>query len=296
MPRRLGVVAVVSLLLVPDWAAAFGWRTHCYTPPGYYAPPAVIYVPVCPTLELSPLAPPTVHVSPAAPPSQEMPRKNTQAPTETQVKPAEFATPTPAPPPDGGSETRQSPVAMPKPTKPPEEDAVNKVPKLELPLPSPPSTPTTPAAPPTEPRLELPPIKPATKGQPAKSETTKPEPTKTESPRTNEGTIPPIVLPQLPPPGGVSESKYRPATADRPEIAVLPVDGAPPAGATRKVGFYNYTGRDLELKIGSNPVALPARSYFTAEVPVKFTWQVGSSAEETTTIPADSAGVEVVLK
>jgi hypothetical protein len=182
---------------------------------------------------------------------------------------------------------------MPKTTKPPEEDSANKVPKLELPLPSPPSAP---AAPPAEPRLELPPIKAAPKGQPAKSEATKPEPTKPESTKTNEGTIPPIVLPQLPPPGGVSESKYRPAAGDRPEVAVLPVDGDPPAGATRKVGFYNYTGRDLELKIEGNAVALPAKSFVTAEVPVRFTWRVGSAAEETTTIPANSAGVEVVLK
>jgi hypothetical protein len=289
MPRRLGVLAVVAVLLVPDWAAAFGWQSHCYAPPAYYSQPAIILVPVCPPAVYTPLPPPTVHVSPPAAPPQEMPRKNTQAPTEPEIKPAEFATPKPAPPSDGGGEPRRSPAP---PARPAEEEAANKVPKLDLPLPA---APSAPVAPPAEPKLELPPIKPAAKAETPKLAMPKTEPAKTEPAKT-ELTIPPIVLPQLPPPGGVSESKYRPATTDRPSVAVLPVDGTPPAGAKRKVGFYNYTGLDLELKVEGTAVTLPAKSYVTADVPTKFTWRVGTAADETTTIPADSAGVEVVLK
>jgi hypothetical protein len=286
MPRRLGVLAVIAVLLVPDWAAAFGWRARCYAPLTYYAQPAVILVPVCPPAVYTPLPPPTVHVSPAPP--SDMPKKNTQAPFErldsSEIKPAEFATPKPAPPPDGGGESRRSPTTP--AAKPAEEESANKVPKLDLPLPTSPP----PTVPPVEPKLELPPIKPAAKSEPAKTEPAKTEPGKTEL------TVPPIVLPQLPPPGGVSESKYRPATADRPSVAVLPVDGMLPAGAKRKVGFYNYTGGDLELRVEGTAVTLPAKSYVTADVPTKFTWRVGTAADETTTIPADSAGVEVVLK
>src|SRR5438874_2117498 len=111
--------------------------------------------------------------------------------------------------------------------------------------------------------------------------------------------VPPVVLPQLPPiapTGGLSESKYRPATADRPAFAVLPVDGAAPGGANPRwaVGFYNYTGRDLELRVGGSAVRLPARSSVTASVPGTFAWRVGGGADETTVIPPASGGVEIV--
>lgn len=325
MTRTIGALAVLGLLLVPDWATALGWRRRALVPaaPAYSPPAEVILLPPClPTIPLAPpvgyapglaLQPPTVQVSPGsttAPPADAS-KDGVKAPAEpgtgNPVRPAGFSTPpapTPAPPepakvvptvPD-----RPPVVERAAPAKAAEDDPANRVPKLNLPMENPtftaPKNPEPKAAVPDAPKAgdpgimlpQLPPVVP-----PA----AKPEPA---MPGRVEPTPPPIVLPQLPPvtpAGGTSESKYRPTTVETPSVAVLPVDGAPAAGAaTRKVGFYNYTDRDLNLRVAGSPVKLPAKSYVTADVSPTFTWRLSDRTEETTTVPAGSAGVEVVIK
>jgi hypothetical protein len=168
-----------------------------------------------------------------------------------------------------------------------EEEPGNKLPPLNLPMTNP-AKETTPTE--TPPKLNLPPVSDTPKLTiPPISDTPKIElPPITAKSEPSNFPLPPLVMP--------TEVKYRPTLDDRPQIDVLPVDGDPPAGAVWKVGFYNYTGRDLELRVEGRTVTLPARSYVTARVPGTFTWRVGRGADEKTTIPPTSAGVEIVLK
>jgi hypothetical protein len=286
MTRTVGTLAVVALLLVPDWATAFGWRARRWVRPfrAPSPPAAMVLLPPClPVIPVTPYAPPapatlrppTVQVVPEAGAAADKPRGIAPAPADpaTDIRPAgNLATPTAAPP-DPPKTTSEAParsqvIDAAPPPKPAEEKPESRLPKTDLPLPS------------------LP-------GNGSKADA--PAAGKIDSP------VPPIVLPQLPPvpaAGAKTESKYRPAAGDRPSFAVLPVDGVAPAGANPawQVGFFNYTGRDLELRVEGQAVALPARSYVTAKVPGTFTWRVGTGADETTTIPAASGGVEIVLK
>jgi hypothetical protein len=281
MFRTAATFAVLALLFLPDGASAFWWRYRAFRSWAYCPPPPVVVVPQC--APVVPVVNPGVHApgSPLPPPSVsvEPPKGNTQAP-DSQVRPTgldepgRLATPTPAPPEPAKTEARTPAVAeTPPPPRPAEEQPESKLPKLDLPLTNPKSEEKA-----TDPlKIELPPVPAGKKAEPK---------------------LPPLVVPQLPPPAAASESKYRPATADRPGYTVLPVDGAGSTGTkgTWKVGFYNYTTRDLELAVEGRTVALPARSYVTAAVPGTFSWRVGAGADESTTIPAGSGGVEVVLK
>ncbi len=67
-------------------------------------------------------------------------------------------------------------------------------------------------------------------------------------------------------------------------------------GTLRKVGFFNHTGRDLDLVIEGKAVKLPKKSYLNAELPVKFTWKADGNEAHATTVPDGAAGVDVLFK
>jgi len=108
-----------------------------------------------------------------------------------------------------------------------------------------------------------------------------------------ESTLPPL---QIVPPPEPSTSRSSPLS-DRKAFEVVPVTGAAPAaGALRSVGIFNHTDRDVSLTVEGETVTLPKRSYVTAAVPRKFAWKLGDGAAQTTEVPADSPGVEIVLR
>lgn len=281
MTRRFTLLVSTGLLAVPGLALA-------YYPPGYCPPPR--YVPCPPVTYVCP-SPPVVECPPATtPPAKPLnPPKvmeKPEAPEPKAVKPAAAAEPMPMKKPDlekPEQETPKGELAIPSPAvpetpaekpKPPEPapftlppiDAPKKKdetpPKLELPS----------AKSETPPKVDIPPITlPPTTIVPVKSEE-KPKP-------------PEIVLPKI------SESKYTPT---EPKVRVVPVEGRRSAG-DQTVNLYNYTDRDLQLQVGGKATKLPAKSLLALTLPDAFAWKFGEKAE-TITIPADAAGLSIIIQ
>jgi hypothetical protein len=77
---------------------------------------------------------------------------------------------------------------------------------------------------------------------------------------------------------------------------VFPATGAAAGSALRKVGFFNHTSRDLELKIQGEAVTLPAKSYLHANLPPTFTWQCSTQPATTEKVPGDASGLDVLIR
>lgn len=298
----------------PACVAPIVYTYECY--PWMLPAPVVVATPAAPAPATTPAPAPATPAQPtpttgeANPPSGPLavPRA---APSEPDlIKPVETVTPQ-RPPMVEFQPAREQPeetlprLDLPMPKRPAAKEAPVQPPELDLPK----IEPKAPANPGTipEPKLELPKIEPKTPA-PANPGGI-PEPKlelplidKTKAPKAEESNIPPIVLPQLPvspASSNKSESKYRPAARVALQIDELPVAGSAPQGEQRKVGFYNFTGETIQLQIAGRDVLLPAKSYVTANVPPTFRWLVvdgSDSPARETTIPADSPGMEVLLK
>ena len=313
MTRSACLLASAGLLLLPDGATAFGWRTR-YCPPApmvtvspeiVFLPPMMPYIPVgsydyCPPGVVTPMAP---RITPPAPPKL-MEKPSVQAPEagKPAVRPATFATPMEiplkksfAPPP--------RPAAV-EPSKPSETIPKTDLPKFELPKIEQPK----PAAPkidlPTieQPKLELP------KTVAPKIDLPSFELPKIEQPKPSpeiklpEIKLPEISLPDLAPvapTGGISTSRYRPETGEsRPAITMLLVEsnGKQLVDGKRKIGFYNYMDREVSLIVDGTTTKLPGKTSLNVTVGKTFTWRVGNAPDETTVIANGSAGWEIVIK
>lgn len=205
---------------------------------------------------------------------------------------------------------------------PESEKATEPLPKMPTPtlVPEVPSK-SAAAAPP----LVLPPA-PGSKGSPnAKPvETAVPDATPMPAPAPFEPPIPPTLVPTLPnsgepkkdaadrdplpplvlppeAPGGSSgivpesTSRSSPLSA-RFQVRVFTATGALRAAATKRIGFFNHTDRDIDLVIEGRAVTLPRKTYIHAEVPPTFTWQHSGNPAKPTTVPADSPGLDVLFK
>jgi hypothetical protein len=125
-----------------------------------------------------------------------------------------------------------------------------------------------------------------------------PEPRK--APKSDKGNddLPPIILP---PEGTGTSNGVIPTTSKSSPLAgaikvqVFSAAGTA-AGNLRKVGFFNHTGRDLDLVIEGRSVKLPKKSYLNAELPTKFTWKAAGNDAVATTVPTGAAGVDVLFK
>ena len=96
--------------------------------------------------------------------------------------------------------------------------------------------------------------------------------------------------------GGAQSSPITSAPREL-KVNVYPAGGnVRPTGGTYKIAFYNHTDRALELTIDGQTVALPARSYINAQLPARFTWKCGDRPAATATVPADAAGLDVLIK
>jgi len=115
--------------------------------------------------------------------------------------------------------------------------------------------------------------------------------------------LPPLVLPpDTPgapsgaiPPAKPITSRSSPLTGGM-KVQVFSAGGPVPASSLRKIGFFNHTGRDIQLVIEGKAVTLPKKSYLQAELPVKFTWKHSDRPAETATVPDDAAGLDVLFK
>ncbi len=92
----------------------------------------------------------------------------------------------------------------------------------------------------------------------------------------------PVPAPALPtPPPGVKE------TPSLYESTASPL---------ARVSFWNYTGRDVRLRIDGEDRALPAGRCLTLELAREFAWRMDDRAEEIERVPASQGAVEIVLR
>jgi hypothetical protein len=119
-----------------------------------------------------------------------------------------------------------------------------------------------------------------------------PKPKSVEEP-SKENRIPKTDLPVEAKPDTTPKS---PAKAF--EEYVIPGSGRKRAEvpAEVKVGFFNHTGRDLELNVGSDVVKLPKDQYVTLKLPRSFTWGEKGTKTREAKIPDDAEGLEIVLR
>ena len=307
MLRHLCVTALFAVVLIPDWAAAcwprwggLAYETTYYEPtyyaPAYYAPPAYcqpVYVLPCvpvqpPRVEAPKPAGGSSRVAPPKPP-EVRPAANVEAPKIEVAEPK-----------------RSGLIDIPKnltpdATLPPlKADAAPTLPPLKadaaptLPPLSPPK-----ADAPKLPVLEFPAVPPPTAVPvPAPPSDALIPPANVPMSRTPDA-LPPLTLPPdapVAPPTVEAKSSPLKAAARELNVSVYPAAGTATASGLRKVGFYNHTPRDLALTIEGKAVTLPAMSYLHAQLPPAFTWKCAGRAAATATVPADAAGVDVLIR
>ena len=333
MKRHLCITVLSALVLIPDWASACWPRSGMpayerayYAPvyrraPVYYAAPMYcpppMYVQPC-----VPVMPPVLQ-----PPRVEGPKPKAGSALAEPARPVARPDPAPARPPVVEPVRPSAGVAVPPAPTPeePKRGGLFEVPKAPAPeikrpknpdaLPAP-NFPTAPGADPKLPSLDLPKV-------------ADPKLPTLELPKTSDAKLPPldlpgasavpvpapapdVLIPKLPdalppltlppdtpvaPPKAV-EVKSSPLTAAAGalKVSVFPAAGAAPATGLRKVGFYNHTGRDLALTIEGRAVTLPAMSYLHAQLPPAFTWACADQPAARATVPADAAGVDVLIR
>ncbi len=96
-----------------------------------------------------------------------------------------------------------------------------------------------------------------------------------------------------------SISKASPLAAERESrFDVFPVDGAAPSSpaAKRMIGFINKSARDVLLTVDGQSVVLPAKTLIRAELPAKFTWQIGTDDERKEAVGNTSPGIDIVIR
>ncbi len=280
MMRQLMILSVVALVAAPDWATAFGRRRfRCAPVPVAYCPPAYVIVPPClPAFDVYPVAPvvpapalaspPTVTSEPARPepakpdplpkvPVLSPPKVQVDPTPDAPVRPVEF---TPAAPSRSAAVPSVPGVGPGGLHMPPPAAGAAHIPPTQVPMGTVPPVPD-PAA--LAPRF----------------------------PAEADG-LPALGLPTLP---GVT-AKSSPLSGGA-RVDIIPVDGAQAVGAaTRTVGFFNLTDRNVILTVEGHTVSLPAKHQIAATVPAGFRWKFGDGDEQKTTVPAGAAGVEVVLR
>jgi hypothetical protein len=262
MIRRSLFLAIFASLAVPSAAQAFFFRPYYYH--GYYAPPPVAYWYAPPVYVLPPVYLPAYECAPATP----------KAPLILKDAPKPMEKPAPR-------------VELPKPkevlpaaasVKPKVEPAIPRVAVPDAPKPE-----EKKLGPPEKKKDEKPDV-----GVPAIPKLNLPLAVPEAAvPKADEKKIPEIKLPPI-----VSESKYTPR--ESPDVRVIPLEGKAVAGK-RTVSFYNYTDRELSLSVDGQLKTLPAKSSLGLALPDSFKWSVGGPVESTA-IPADAAGLSVVIK
>ena len=105
--------------------------------------------------------------------------------------------------------------------------------------------------------------------------------------------LPPLAVPTPADPSGKVNANY-PAKPAR--VRIVAVAGTPTSAATGLIGFFNRSQTDLTLTVNGTKTAFPKQSYLSVELPRKFTWSLDDGAEQTTDVPAEAPGVEIVIR
>jgi hypothetical protein len=219
--------------------------------------------------------------------------------------------------PKSDPDTQLPPLVLPQdeePQKPQKPTKPSSEPPLVLPKekePHKPREPTqTPAGEPHKPSLDIPPVNPP--ALPAENPgVAVPVPAPSPdilTPPEKPGTAPPDGLPPLtlppdspvvplvPPKEVEARSSPLSGAAAGVRVSVFPARGNRNAPGLRQIGFYNHTRHDLTLTIEGQMVKLPAMTYLHAQLPPTFRWKCGRGETTTETVPADAAGVDVVIR
>jgi hypothetical protein len=308
MVRQLLVPALLALLLVPDWAAAYN---PCVCPPPpcqpvvIYGPPVVCCPPT--TGAVAPAGPTIVPERMAAPkkqPAEAEPKK------EVPAKAEEYAAPKPA---DPKPEPKKEEAKKEEPRKEEPKKEEKPLPPLGDKIPAPSVPPVPPVKSDLPPFDLVPPIGDLPRPSPEKDEPVKPQP---ETPKPlppitpmKEAPKPPDKLPafdiDLPKP----DLPAQPVEANKPveskkvavggervsEVDVYARDGKP-TGAKRGVTFVNKSARDILLTVDGQTTTLPSKTVLTVDLPASFKWQIGAEPEREQTVPSGSSGVDVVIR
>jgi hypothetical protein len=114
-------------------------------------------------------------------------------------------------------------------------------------------------------------------------------------PTKKPDSLPPLTLPPDTP-VSPKEVEVKSSPLRALNVSVFAASGSKSADGLRKIGFYNHTKRDLALTIEGKSVTLPAMSYLHANLPPTFTWKCPDRPAAKETVPADAAGVDVVIR
>jgi hypothetical protein len=260
--------------------------TAASEPPASIPPAAVPQVPLVPTPAIEPSTPVAAPAKPTPGPTDPLPQLpkidlnnlNSTAPKTPEIIPASAVVPAPVvPPTPTPSPTIQPTIAPPPAVKaiPEPAPASSENPALELP------------------KLELPKI------EAPKVELPKVEAPKAELPLLEIPAAPKAAPSEsLPPMGPMRTSKSSPLNAEVKPFDIYPVDGKAPTNpaAKRTVRFFNISDRDIKLTVNGETGSLPKQSVIAAELPANFTWKINSGKEESTEIPANVRGLEVIIR
>jgi hypothetical protein len=316
MKRQLCITTLFAVVLLPDWASACWpvWGGPVY-PRTYYAPrsPGPVYYEVQPAygqpvygrpVYVMPGSVPAPMRTPGAAPGAGRGENARTDPPRLTVQPGPAPAPPVAAPPEpdplrpavGTQAPKSDPpkAVTPDPKTPPRVpvDIAPTIPSLD-----PPKMGTEPKLPP----LELPGGSAAVPAPAPPPDLTIPAPgvPTLKSPDA----LPPLTLPPDAPVAPEKattkvEARSSPLAAGARElkVTVFPAAGAADATGRRKIGFYNYTARDLALTIEGKAVTLPAMSYLHAQLPPTFVWRCADKAAATETVPADATGLDVLMK
>lgn len=90
-----------------------------------------------------------------------------------------------------------------------------------------------------------------------------------------------------------------PPAAEAPPHVIYPVAARTAPTADRKqatIGFYNHTGKEVTVTANGKTVVLPKRGHVELELPLTFTWETAGGKAQTSKVPADAAGLEIVFR
>ncbi len=225
-------------------------------------------------------------VQPTKPPPTVVPERMEPPKKPVNDAPKDFATPIPVEPkkpePDKIAPVGGDKIAPPGvPPTPPKSDFDFTIPKDN----------STPLAKPREADGDLPPL--GDKLPP------KPEPKKDDKPKDDkpkgEKSGFDVEFPKLAQPTEANKTIVRssPLADERGTVAdVYPRTGSGP----KQVVFVNKSGRDVLLTVDGKTTTLPTKNVLKIEAGAKIVWQVGGEAERTDSVPAESNGLDVVIR
>jgi hypothetical protein len=114
---------------------------------------------------------------------------------------------------------------------------------------------------------------------------------------------PKLDKPEPPPipatPGEVPSPNAKAQAKPDEAFTVYPVaaDKAPPAGRkSATIGFYNHTRKEVQLTIDKKSQTLPPGGFIELDLPLTFNWRAVGGEEQTGKVPADAAGLEIVIR